>query len=196
MKYLLSTLIVICSHVQMFAQGGVVSAPYLEALVTTLNSIQGEQSSIQSTMSSVVSSMEASEKQYKEAMTKATWMRNLQSAQRVVTLIENLVCTSKDLSVKVSVAGGNCFYSFQYDMVLIKVQMAADYLGIILSGVSMTVAERAQLFRSATESFEQSQHLMVALSNSIDADLERARQAKEVTKEVLDFMNIDRSKKQ
>lgn len=196
MKYLTTIIILLCSFCKLLGQGGVVSAPYLEALVTASNSIQSEQASTQSTMSSVIASMEAGEKQFKEAMTKSTWMRNLQSAQRVVTLIENLVCTSKDLNVKLSIAGGNCFYSFQYDMVLIKVQMAADYLGIILSSVSMTVAERAQLFKAATEAFEQSQHAMMAMSNSIDDEIAQSKLSQQVTKEVGLFMNYDRSKKQ
>ncbi|HEY0655497.1 MAG TPA: hypothetical protein VGD65_20320 [Chryseosolibacter sp.] len=196
MRVTIAFLILFSPFSKVLAQGGIVSAPYLEALVTTLNSIQGEQSTTQSTMSSVIASMEASEKQYKEAMTKATWLRNLQSAQRVVALIENLVCTSKDLNVKLAIAGQSCFYSFQYEMVLVKVQMSADYLGIILSSVSMTVAERAQLFRAATESFEQSQHAMVSLSNSIDGDIARAKLNQQVAKEVSHIMTFDRSKKQ
>lgn len=174
----------------------VVSTPIAESLLSTTNTTLTTQASIQTTMANVVQSMEQAEKEYRDAMTKTGWVKNLKSAQRLLSMIENLICTSKTLSLKMSIAGSTCLYSFKYDMMLVKIQMSADYLGIILSAVSMTVAERAQTLAAATKSFEESQFLMVALNNSLDDEIAQSRITRDVTKEVASFMNIDRSKKQ
>lgn len=195
MKRIVTSIAFVVASTSLFGQGGVVSAPVLELQVGTLNANQAQQTSIQSTMSSIIASMETAEKNFKEAMTKATWMRNLQAVQRLVTLVENLICTSKDLNIKLSAAGGNCLYSYQYDMVLVKMQMSADYLGILMSGVSMTVGERSQMFKTTVESFEQSQNMMIDMNNSLDADIARSKQLKAVTQEVTDFMTYDRRKR-
>jgi hypothetical protein len=172
-----------------------VTAPIAEAALSSANATLTTQVSIQTTMATVMQAIEEGEKAYKEVMKQATWVRNLQSAQRLLYMIENLVCTSKDLNVKLSVRGESCMYSYRYDMMIVKLQMSVDYLGIILSGVSMTVAERAKTLNDASKTFEESQEMMVAMNRSLDDDAAHEAMVQQTTKEVHDFMNYDRSKK-
>jgi len=157
----------------------VVSAPIAEANLATANTSLAQQTGIMTAMNTVIGSLEKADRTYKEAMEKSTWLRNLQTASRLVYMIENLLCTSKNLSVRMTGAGGNCLYSYRYDMMIIKVQQSADYLTIILSaGVAMTAAERMKSLDNVITAFEESQEMMVRLNKALDSDVMRLRLAK------------------
>ena len=51
-----------------YSQGGIVSAPILEAQVGTLNATQVSQTSIMTGMNSVVAALEKADREYKEAI--------------------------------------------------------------------------------------------------------------------------------
>lgn len=173
----------------------VVSAPIAEANLATANSSLAQQTGIMSTMNTVIGSLEKADRAYKEAMEKSTWLRNLQTASRLVYMVENLICTSKNLSLRMNGAGANCLYSYRYDMMIIKVQQSADYLTIVLSaGVAMTAAERMKSLDNVITSFEESQEMMVRLNRALDGDLMRLRLAKASGTTLKNFYAINRGR--
>ncbi|MFM7858813.1 MAG: hypothetical protein ACKO96_44540 [Flammeovirgaceae bacterium] len=171
-----------------FAQVSIVSAPALEIQATS-------QTGIMSTMNAVIGALESADRAYKEAMQKATWLRNLQTARRILYMVENLICTSKNLSIRMNSIGyTSCLMSYRFDMSIIKVQQSADYLGIILaSGVAMTPAERMKSLDNVITSFEESQEMMVRLNKALDSDLVRLRLANNTAAAADLLMSYDRS---
>lgn len=173
----------------------VVSAPIAESNLATANASLAQQTGIMSTMNTVIGSLEQADRAYKEAMEKSTWLRNLQTASRLVYMIENLLCTSKNLNVRMGGAGGNCLYSYRYDMMIIKVQQSADYLTIVLSaGVAMTAAERMKSLDNVITAFEDSQEMMVRLNRALDGDLMRMRLAKSSGTTLKNLYGINRGR--
>lgn len=151
------------------AQGGVVSAPILESEVATLNATQAEQSATTTTMSGVVASLEAADNEYKKMLKKATWVRNLQTAQRLIMLVENVVCTTRDLNLRLQFIQNSCIYQFHFDISVVKISMAADYLGIIMTdGVSMTAGERMASIDQAIKAFETAQYELSKLNYQLN----------------------------
>jgi hypothetical protein len=180
-----------------YSQGGIVSAPILEAQVGTLNATQVSQTSIMTGMNSVVAALEKADREYKEALTKATWLRNLATAGRILYMVENLVCTSKNLSIRMNSFGHySCLMSYRFDMSIIKIQQSADYLGIILAaGVTMTPGERMKSLDDVIQSFAEAQEVMVRLNRSLDSDIMRLRLANNTSSTVDFAMNYDRSRR-
>lgn len=186
----LSIIILLLAANVSFAQVSVVSAPALEIQA-------GTQTSIMTTMNAVISALEKADQEYKSAMQKATWLRNLQTAARILYMVENLVCTSKNLSIRMnSIGNTSCLVSYRFDMSIIKVQQSADYLGIILTaGVTMTPAERMKSLDDVIESFEEAQEMMVRLNRVLDSDITRLRLASNTITVADMMMNYDRSRK-
>lgn len=175
----------------------VVSAPIAEANLATANTTLAQQSGIMTTMNGVITALEKADREYKEALTKATWLRNLQTAGRILYMVENLVCTSKNLAIRMNSFGNSsCLMSYRFDMSIVKVQQSADYLGIVLTaGVTMSPAERMQSLDDVIRSFGEAQEVMVRLNRSLDSDIMRLRVANS-TKSTVDLaMNYDRSKR-
>lgn len=190
--------VLLCTCIESFSQvGGIVSAPILEAQVGTLNTTQISQTSIMTAMNTVMENLERADKEYKQALQKATWLRNLQTAQRILYMVENLVCTTKDLSIRVNSIGHNsCLVNYRFDMSIIKVQQSADYLGIILTaGVTMSPGERMKSLDDVIKSFAEAQEMMVRLNRVLDSDMMRLRLAKSTASSVDLAINYDRSKK-
>jgi glycyl-tRNA synthetase beta subunit len=193
----LSVIILLLAVNVSFAQVSVVSAPALEIEASTQTGIITKQSAIMSTMNGVITALEKADREYKDAMQKATWLRNLQTAGRILYMVENLVCTSKNLSVRMnSIGNTSCLMSYRFDMSIIKVQQSADYLGIVLTaGVTMTPAERMKSLDDVIESFEEAQEMMVRLNRALDSDITRLRLANSSIAVADMMMNYDRSRK-
>lgn len=179
------------------AQVSVVTAPVLEAQAASQTTLITQQSAIMSTMNGVVTALEKADRQYKEAMQKATWLRNLQTAGRILYMVENLVCTSKNLSVRMnSIGHSSCLMTYRFDMSIIKVQQSADYLGIVLTaGVTMTPAERMKSLDDVIKAFEEAQEMLVRLNRALDSDITRLRLATNTVAAADLVMNYDRSRK-
>lgn len=180
-----------------FSQVSVVTAPVLEAEAISQTGLITQQSAIISTMNGVVTALEKADREYKEAMQKATWLRNLQTAARILHMVENLVCTSKNLTIRMnSIGHGSCLMTYRFDMSIIQVQQSADYLGIILTaGVTMTAAERMKSLDDVINAFQEAQEMMVRLNRSLDSDITRLRLAKNTVAAADLVMNYDRSRK-
>jgi glycyl-tRNA synthetase beta subunit len=193
----LSVIILLLAVNVSFAQVSVVSAPALEIEASTQTGIITKQSAIMSTMNGVITALEKADREYKDAMQKATWLRNLQTAGRILYMVENLVCTSKNLSVRMnSIGNTSCLMSYRFDMSIIKVQQSADYLGIVLTaGVTMTPAERMKSLDDVIESFEEAQEMMVRLNRALDSDITRLRLANSSIAVADMMMNYDRSRR-
>lgn len=197
-KFLPIAIIVFFGLSKAFSQvGGVVSAPILEGQVAALNTTQGTQTSIMTTMNLVMENLERAERDYKEALQKATWLRNLQTSARILYMVENLVCTSRNLSIRMnSIGNTSCLMSYRFDMSIIKVQQSADYLGIVLTaGVTMTPAERMKSLDDVIKAFESAQEMMVRINRSLDSDMMRLRLARNTSSTVNLAVNYDRSRR-
>ena len=155
---------------KLFAQGGVVSAPVLEAEVASSNTILAEQASAATAMQGVMTALESADNEYKTMMKKATWMRNLQTAQRLIVLVENVVCTTRDINARLGLVSNSCIYRFNYDVSVMKISMAADYLSIIMTdGVSMTSGERMTTLDQAIKAFEHAQKELIKLNYQLNS---------------------------
>lgn len=105
-------------------------------------------------------------------MKKATWLRDLQSARRLLYMIENLVCTSKDISVNIGYADAHssCIVQYKFDISVAKIQMSADYLGILLTdGISMSPAERMQVMAITQAKYEEANDEFVKIQRELNA---------------------------
>jgi hypothetical protein len=175
----------------------VVSAPIAEANLATANTTLAQQAGIMSTMNGVVTALEKADREYRDALQKATWLRNLQTAGRILYMVENLVCTSKNLAIRMNSFGNHsCLMSYRFDMSIVKVQQSADYLGIVLTaGVTMTAAERMKSLDDVIRSFAEAQEVMVRLNRSLDSDIMRLRLANNTSSTVDFAMNYDRSRR-
>lgn len=175
----------------------VVSAPIAEANLATANTTLAQQAGIMSTMNGVVTALEKADREYRDALQKATWLRNLQTAGRILYMVENLVCTSKNLAIRMNSFGNHsCLMSYRFDMSIVKVQQSADYLGIVLTaGVTMTAAERMKSLDDVIRSFAEAQEVMVRLNRSLDSDIMRLRLSNNTSSTVDFAMNYDRSRR-
>jgi hypothetical protein len=193
--YLIISLVIVTESC-VLGQAALVADVVLQGQIGSLITASAEENATQTTMSSVMQAIENAEKEYKEAMKKTGWMQNMKSTKRLLHTIQNLICSSRTISLKMEISGGSCLYSFKYEMVLVKLQLAADYIQIILSGVSMTVGERAKTLDDATRQFEESQKVMDELDKNLDDEAAHVALVKEVSSEVEGLMNYDRSKRQ
>ncbi len=156
-----------------FSQAAIVSAPVLENIATATSVSIERQGGIMATMSNVVQSLEKAEHEFKEAMKKATWMRNLQSARRLLFMVENLVCTSKDITVNLGYVDSHssCLVNYKFDISIAKIQLSADYLGILLTdGIAMTPAERMQVMSLTQSKFEEANDEFLKIQRQLEAD--------------------------
>jgi hypothetical protein len=150
----------------------VVSAPVLENIAATTGFAVERQSGFLATMTGVVQALEKAEHEFREAMKKATWLRDLQSARRLLYMIENLVCTSKDISVNIGYADAHssCIVQYKFDISVAKIQMSADYLGILLTdGISMSPAERMQVMAITQAKYEEANDEFVKIQRELNA---------------------------
>jgi hypothetical protein len=149
----------------------VVTAPVLEGMMSGNTTALEKQTGIVMTMNSVIQQLEAAESEFKKSMQRATWMRNLNSARRLLFMVENLVCTSKDINVKIGLADAHssCIINYKFDISIAKLEMSADYLSILLTdGVSMTQAERMQVMSTTQVKFEEAQNEFLNINNMLD----------------------------
>lgn len=150
----------------------VVSAPIAEGALATSNTILGNQQATLTGMNAVITSLEAAESQYKRVLENAQWLRQMNTARKLVFLMENLICTTKNLNMRLSLADQSCFYQFSFDVNLVKIEMAADYMGILLtSGVSFTAGERMRTLNDVVIAFEAANRSLAELNAKVDRAL-------------------------
>jgi len=145
----------------------VISIPILE-------STTAQQIGIIVTMSGVIQDLEKAESDFREAMKRVTWICDLQSAKRLLFMVDNLVCTSKSLVVLVGYADRNssCLINYWFEISLAKISLSADYLGILLTdGVSMSIGDRMQTMNLAQEQFQQANEEFLRLKDGIEAQV-------------------------
>lgn len=174
----------------------IVSAPVLEGIASSSTTAIEKQTGIVMTMNSVIQQLEATETRYKDAMKKATWMRNLNSARRLLFMVENLVCTTKDINIKIGLADAHssCILNYKFDIAIAKLEMSADYLGILLTdGVSMTQAERMQVMSTTQAKFEEAQDEFVKINNALDSQTTE-REVNQMIYEGIEMMMFKRKR--
>lgn len=163
-KYILIfTIGVLCIHTKAsLAQGGVVSAPILEAQM-------GTQNGIVSAMNATIAAMEKAEGKVRKALQKVEWAKNLETMRRLLTVIEGTVCTTKDLTLNMDVATNNCFVSFNYDVAIVKMTASIDFVNIVLmSDVLMSQGDRIKTMNDALSLFEEAQQTLAELNLAIN----------------------------
>jgi len=128
----------------------------------------------QQSMNSTIIAMEAQQKLVAEAMKKASWARNLQTVQRLINLMESIICTSKDITVRLSYFESNCIYDFNFEMNVVKISMASDFVSLVISeGVSMDTSGRLQTINNAINKYEEAQRNLANLNGFLDQQLRR-----------------------
>jgi hypothetical protein len=151
----------------------VVSAPVLEVSAFNANGLQ-------SSMNATLLALETEQKIFQEAMKKASWARNLQTTQRLLTLVESVVCTSKNINVRLAYFDRNCLYDLSLETSILKVSMAADFLAIIMTeGISLTTGERMDNIRNAVNAFQEAQKDLGSLNSALDKRLKKMQAGKQ-----------------
>lgn len=154
MKKCMVTLIALCLTTMAMAQGGVVSAPALEKLTTSALKLQAK-------FSATLALMEKKQEALNKALQSSTWLKNLKTARRILYMVETMVCNGKELdmamSLYASLGKSDCFSDFEYEMVITKIQMSADYLEIIFALSRMAAGERMKTLNDVLSRFEEAQ---------------------------------------
>lgn len=140
---------------------------------------------LNATMNATLLSIETDQKLINEAMKKVTWAKNLQTAQRLIVLLENVTCTARNLQVKMAYVSNNCLWDYQFEMQIVKISMAADYLGIVLSGASiLSTGERMEGINNAIDKFEAAQSGLGSLSTLVNRQIRRQAQADKASRDI------------
>ena len=175
------------------AQSPIVSAPILEGQVATQIGIQKTQTGIIGAMRAAIESMEKAEAKIQKVMQKAQWLREMKSMTKLLLMIEGTICTTKDLDMNLSYSGGSCFVEFNYNLSILKMTTAVDFVSLALtSSVLMTQSERLEIVDQAIDLFEEAQWTLAELNNQLK-DLKNAlRTDQEVKKAVPEFAKFSR----
>ena len=183
MKQIFTIVILFWSYAAFGQLPTVVTAPLLEAQAGATNTtLVG--------MNGVMGAIQAAGDQYKQLLEKAGWLKDLNTARRIVSLMENLTCTAKDLNVRLALADQSCYYQFSYDISIAKIQMAADYLGIVLAtGVSFTAAERMKTLNDVIVAFEEANAAMMRLNMQLDRSITQRMSVNRVKASVVAVTN-------
>lgn len=182
MKNILIIILITGCHFTVWCQlPTVVSAPILEGTAAT-------QASTLSIMSGTMAALKASEEQVRTIMRTATWARDLVTVRKLIGMIENTICLTRGLQVKMGAFSGSCLYQFEFDMQLLNIGFAADQLGLVIAnGVEMTTGERLAQIDNALAKFHKAQMSLSNLNGWLDRELRRKAQQQRVASNV-DFM--------
>jgi len=167
-----------CCFAQLDAALGVASKS-VPQLVTNplLESNSTITANMQSEMAATTARMEAENLELKQALQLATWANNLITVQKLINLIENIICFSSNLNVKMGLNSSNCLYQFHWNMQIVKLNCAIDQLSLtIANGIQMTTGERLSGIDRAVRQFHEAQSGLQNLNGMLDRRLmEKAR---------------------
>lgn len=163
MKTFIITAICCAFTSSLFAQGGVVSAPVLEAqTATSLGLLGGLQTSL--------AAIEEAEKKVEKIKEKAEWINKLKSIQEFITLLETVACMVRDFNANFSQynnfvgSRASCYMDFNYQINITKLRKSVDIINLVISdGFSMDRGERMQAYETAYSNFLDSQQDLHAL---------------------------------
>lgn len=131
-------------------------------------------STAQNSMNATITAMEAQQKVVAEAMKKASWARNLQTVQRLINIMESIICTSKNINVRLSYFDHNCIYDFGFEMNIVKISMASDFVSLVITeGVSMDTSGRLASINNAINKYEEAQRSLANLNGFLDQQLKK-----------------------
>lgn len=131
---------------------------------------QKAQTGIITSMNTTMTWLEKADRNFKKAMEEAEWVRNLQTAKKLYTLIQSITCTYKDINVLVIKHGvyKDCFFQFEYDYALLQLQSSIDMMSVLLAnGRSMTADGRLGSLDNIIDKFGDANKSLSSITNNL-----------------------------
>ncbi len=131
-----------------------------------------------------IKTIEDTQEKIQKAMETIQWIKNMKSLVQLITILDNMVCTNKDLVLLLSATGGidGCFVNFQYNLPTQQISMASEILDIVLTiGVIGQTHDRINSLEAAVTHLKAAQNELMLLKTR----LLRSLQAYNVTKSFL-----------
>lgn len=138
---------------------------------------------LQQSMNSAMVALQAKQEAIDKAMQASSWLQNLKTAKRLLSLIESVVCNARELNMAMSTGHHSCFVNFEYEMVILKIQMAADFIGIILATNRITAGDRMKTLNDVVTRFEEAQQSMSALVKKLEGEIQTEAALKKLSED-------------
>lgn len=132
-----------------------------------LNILTEQIATLQSEASAASVKAEAIQSSADEASKSYGFIENLKTAKKLLNMLENMVCASRNMQVAMSFGHHSCLIDFKYEMVLAKLSLSADLVSVILTAYRMSVGDRMKSLNDALQRFEEAQEMMNSLTKFI-----------------------------
>lgn len=129
---------------------------------------------------------------YKNLRKATNWVQKLRSVKMAIDLLENTVCTSQDLEIKMQRAGviDNCMFQFEYYNALMGLASATDILNLILSDMDQTPESRVSNSNEAMEIMAESHRKLMDLQERSQKILDAQQAERQYKKDVYEFVSL------
>jgi len=159
-----------------------VTAPDLDAQMVVSNLSLQRLNATSTTQSASIGFMKQAQEKIDKIMESAGWAQSLKSMAKLAFLIENTICTYKNLNFWMNKAGGHssCIMSFRYQMIMLNIQQAIDLVNLALrDGFRMANEGRLATLNTSSEKFEKAN----VEASKMQAGLQFDERAKKVESE-------------
>ena len=148
---------------------------------------------MQTQMAATQTRMEVAQIALENMMKVGDWADKLVTVQRLISLIENTICFSSNLNVKVGYYSSNCIYQFHWNMQLVRLNCAVDQLSLIIAnGIQMTTGERLAGVDRAVQDFHLAQSGLQNLNSVLDRRLMESARKTEAKKTISYLIKVHR----
>jgi hypothetical protein len=158
-------IVIFCFAIKGYGQlASVVEAPALESMASMENTTL-------TTMTGSMKAMQKIQKTMEKIMENVKWIRGMQSAKKLIELMSGVACMTNDLDVSMSIYGGfdNCRLSFGFDVNMMKVQSAVDFVNTVIGeGTKMTQGERLENLKNSMDLFVVAMNALHDMKTEVD----------------------------
>ena len=104
------------------------------------------------------------------------YLENMETINKIIDLVSGMVCATQEISNKMEGGYSNCFFNFRYNVTLMKVGMASDFVSLALSARKITAGERVKTLNDVVTRLQEANQEMTALMAqlNIQRKLDRA----------------------
>lgn len=148
----------------------IVESPGMEAQMGIENATLSEIAGSNTESASAVTTMQALQQRVEALMTEAQWAKDLKTVTQLAVLIENTICTYKNLSFWMTKSGGinGCIISFRYQIYMLNIQQAIDLVNLaLMEGFRLTHEGRLESLSKSINAFQQAHLGFSSLQNSL-----------------------------
>jgi hypothetical protein len=133
---------------------------------------------------------------YKDLRKSVNWVNKLRSVKMAIDLLENTVCTSRNLEFSMQQAGviDNCMFQFKYYNALMQLASAADILNLILSDMEQSPESRVSNSKDAMDLMNEAHEQLGELTAMLEKQNNEENWEKEYKKGVYDFISLNKSR--